>query len=269
MCLGLNWSTPVIRSDMVTQKIISWYDKEKGMYLYRTRRRMDVSSHIVGFHWHYSSRIAIPEETQQEARFTNGQYVHVTIELKRSSHDSRDDNPWKPHPFRFVRLPSIGRNPELEKLKSMAIKLEWVDDNGAWRGCYVERKQLWNKCKAPNQEILAIYRKGMLLLSTITQTTYANAPAWVPIKGDATVHYLQYEHHNQRRVVRAIAPTHKPWPADWTLEQNAARLRQRFPSQQFPDTIIGAQPNLKAFFGEQKGALRKSCDLCLSQRTVS
>jgi hypothetical protein len=48
------------------------------------------------------------------------------------------------------------------------------------------------------------------------------------------------------------------------MTRNTERLTTLFPRQSFPDTVIGAKPP-PGFFTNN----RKSCDMCLSQRTVS
>ncbi|KAM0361295.1 hypothetical protein ACHAP4_001759 [Fusarium culmorum] len=197
--------------------------------------------------------------TSYDARFENGQSIHLVVELRK-----RGDE-YLTHPLRYVRFPPmIGRNSELEKLRALAIKIQWLPlGETKWKQYYIERSRMWQVLGAGN-DILRIYRSGLMVLSDIEKVSYTGGPAWLTPLSPTGIQFLRYNHLQQKLIVEMVRPTVIPWPQDNTMQQNTQRLLQLFPPALFPDTIIGARP-APGFFPRN----RKSCDICLSQRTTT
>jgi hypothetical protein len=177
------------------------------------------------------------------------------------------------HPFMLVRSPRVGPNSELEILRSMAVRLEWVDpDTQAWKTTYCERFHLWRHVPGHNN-ILSIHRTGMALVQILMQWNYTNRPAWLPPLGRQIVKHLHLDHLWQTVTVRTVPVTSRQWPPDNTMQQNMQRLLARFPPGSVPNVtvLIGTRPNVPDYFrfsGAPQSS-RKSCDICLSLATVS
>ncbi|KAH8729472.1 hypothetical protein BGZ61DRAFT_415241 [Ilyonectria robusta] len=255
---GLNWNTPIIKNATATKKWLSWYQPEKQIYVYRSKRLIQVHQGTApNIHWQGHDVIQVPTAIAEAASLKHGDSVHVIVEVRKNG------DQYLTHPFRFGRMPPlVGRNPELEKLRAMAIKIQWLDPAGTgWNECYLEKSRIWNQMAQPWSHILKSFRKGLLILSDVEQTTYSNAPAWVPGRGPAPVQFLRYDHLQQKLIVENVRPRVVPWPQDRTIAENAARLSQMFPG---PDTIVGPRPQ-PWFFGPS--ANRQICDMCYSQGT--
>jgi hypothetical protein len=256
---GLNWNTPILRNLQVEQKWTSWYDEASSAYVYRTRRNMIVLAGEAMVRWHAGEHISIPLEVAQDAGFKHGQPVHLVAEVRK-----RGDE-YLTHPFRFCRLPpKIGRNPELEKLRSLAVKIQWLPEGKTkWKQYYIERSRLWQAMSKSNP-VLNIYRTGLMMLNSIEKTSYTGGPDWLPHVSPIGIQYLRYLHLEQKLVLEMVQPRVIAWPQDNTMDRNKQRLLGLFPPQSNPNTVIGARPP-KGYF--LKG--RQACDMCLSQRTVS
>lgn len=249
--LGLNWITPIIRNQHADQKWVSWYEPSRQAYMHRTRRTLyKFSEDRAQFNWATGRDIAVPGDLLSAAQFTNGQILHITAELQIDSNRAR-----KPHPFRWARLPTnVGRNEELEKLDALAIKIEWLSPGGSkWQCAYL---------LPDDNNILYIYRTGLMMLMDITETSYSGGPSWLPQRPQTPVQRLEYDHLGQKLTVKTLQPRVIPWPQDNSIQQNAARLRENFPLDRFPAMKIGVKP-------DRMPEERAACDLCVSQRTVS
>lgn len=261
--LGVNWSTPIILSCDSNQQWISWYDEDEERLMFRSRRRVLKSPTTRGskFDIHISGTecLVLPKELEKEGGFANYDIVHVVVEIRKRG------NEYLPHPFRYVRMPTIGVNPELEKLRSMAIKIQWLPKGSTqWKQCYLDRSQIWLKFGTSPDEILAVYRKGLFILSDVEEISYSNGPGWLASRSPTPVYFLEYNHLEQKRIAKRKDVQVINWPRDNTMARNEARLREIFPKEQFPDVVIGAKPR-RTFFNQPK---RTSCDICLSQITV-
>lgn len=259
---GLNWNTPIVKNGCAEQKWVSWFDPSKNMYMYRSRRTIRHSTDGLEIYWASKTKIVVPKELENAAGLRDGQAVHVVAELARNSEGS-----YRPHQFRFVRFPpSIGLNPELEKLSSLAVKIEWLDSN-QWKSAYLEQSKIWATLPNPHRSVLQIHRKVLMMMSDITEVGYTNAPQWVVSRPTSVVQFLDYDHLGQKMVVKRVQPREIPWPRDWTVAENVARLRTRFPPNRFPEVVIGPRPTTQGFFGSH--STRSACDFCYTQYTVS
>ncbi|SCV44096.1 uncharacterized protein FFB14_08157 [Fusarium fujikuroi] len=237
---GLNWNTPILKHPKFDQPWVAWHEPELDLFKYRTRRTL----------WKNAGEVNVR---------CGGQSVHLEVEVRKKGDE------YLTHPFRFVRLPpQIGRNPELEKLRSLAVKIQWLPEGKTkWKEYYVERSRLWQPISKTN-DVLRIYRLGLMMLCDVEKISYTGAPAWIHSLSPTEIQFLRYDHLGQRRVVESLLPKILPWPADNTMALNTQRLNQLFPRQSFPDTVVGAKPP-PGFFTNN----RKSCDMCLSQRTTT
>ncbi|KAG5765913.1 hypothetical protein H9Q72_006037 [Fusarium xylarioides] len=257
---GLNWNTPILKHPRLDLPWVAWHEPELDLYKYRTRRTLHKTAGEATVCWYASERIQIPLEVAHDAGLVDGgQSVHIEVEIRK-----RGDE-YLTHPFRYVRFPpQIGRNPELEKLRSLAIKIQWLPAGKTkWKEYYIERSRLWQALSKTN-DVLRIYRLGLMILCDIEKISYTGAPAWIHSLSPTEIRFLRYDHLGQRRVVESVLPKVLPWPADNTMAQNTERLVALFPPEAFPDTVIGAKPS-PGFF--TRG--RKSCDMCFSQRTTT
>ncbi|KAF5245088.1 hypothetical protein FAUST_1978 [Fusarium austroamericanum] len=256
---GLNWNTPIVRHPNFDMKWTSWYEESVDCFVYRTRRTIVKKPGQAMVHWHASTQVQIPKEVADDAGFENGQPVHLVVEVRKRNGE------YLTHAMRYVRFPPmIGRNPELEKLRSLAVKIQWLPKGTTvWKQYYIERSRLWQPISNTN-DVLNIYRTGLMLLNDVEKVTYTGGPAWLAPLAPTGIQFLRYNHLKQKLVVETVQTTVVPWPQDNTIQQNTLRLQHLFPPASSPDTVIGAQPAY-GFFPR----LRKSCDLCLSQRTTT
>ncbi|KAL4725951.1 hypothetical protein ACLX1H_006625 [Fusarium chlamydosporum] len=254
---GLNWHTPILSSPRADVQWTSWYSESEEMFYYRTRRkilRRDVATEI---YWQSERKVLVPTQVATEAGFEHGQSVHLVVEVKKRG------NEYLTHPFRFVRYPpNIGPNPELEKLRSLAVSIQWLDGEGKWKQYYFERQTIWKKLSKTN--VPEIYRQALFMLSNVEQTIYTNLPTWALPTAPARIHYLRYNHLAQKLVLQVMHPTQKAWPPDYTMEQNTTRLLQLFPDGPDADTKVGERPGIDFL-----GKYRKTCDMCFSQSTTT
>lgn len=253
------------RESFEAQPWIAWYSYETQMYLYRSRRSVTVREDIGGrrmasyINLGGHSLVTIPDDVQQQARFTNGQGVHIVAELSINNRDQI-----RPHPCRWIRFPHVGRNPELEKLECIGLRIEWEDPNSSqWYSAYVERSKLWEEFPTTTGDILAIYRTGLAIWMDLREIDYTGKPDWVAPRHGALVQYLNYNHLQQKLTTSIVRATTHPWPADYTIDQNGPRIRAILPWPQFANVSIGQRP------AGVPSLNRRACDLCLSQRTVS
>ncbi|KAI8719414.1 hypothetical protein NCS52_00722100 [Fusarium sp. LHS14.1] len=246
---GLNWNTPILRNVGGNRQWTCWYHEADDMFIYRTRWLARRNGKIAFFRLRGEDHIHIPDHIQEVANFQHEQPIHVVIEVRKR------EGEYLVHPIRYCRLPPyIGRNPELEKLRSLAIKVEWLD-GGVWKHSYLNRTGIW----APSESdaLLHYYRRCLFLFCDVEQITYTNAPGWLPPRSPTQVNFLRYDHLNQKHVVEVVAPRTIPWPHDRTMQQNTQRLHQMFPG---PDTVIGRRPP-RGFFIKA----RAKCDMCFSE----
>ncbi|KAF4431038.1 hypothetical protein FACUT_8711 [Fusarium acutatum] len=244
---GLNWNTPILKHPKSDQPWVAWHEPELDLYKYRTCRTLWKNAGEVNVRWYAGEHIHIPLEVANDAGFVSGgQSVHLEVEVRKKGDE------YLTHPFRFVRLPpQIGRNPELEKLRSLAVKIQWLS----------EGKTKW---RDKTNDVLRIYRLGLMMLCDVEKISYTGAPAWIHSLSPIEIQFLRYDHLRQRRVVESVLPKVLPWPADNTMARNTERLKTLFPRRSFPNTIIGPKPP-PGFFTNN----RKACDMCLSQRTTT
>ncbi|KAM0558472.1 hypothetical protein ACHAPJ_004663 [Fusarium lateritium] len=257
---GLNWNTPILKHPKADLNWTGWYDESLGMYVYRTRRNVFIRNGAATIHW-FGEKYQVPLEVAQDARLENGQAIHLVVELYKTK-----DGEYRTHPFRFARFPPmIGKNPELEKLRSLAIQIQWIPKGRTeWKQYYLERSRLWLTLPSPNQSVLGLYRQGLVILCDVEKTVYTNGPNWLPHPSPAQVQFLRYNHLEQKLVAETVHHRSIPWPQDNTMQQNEQRLLALFPPNTNPDTIIGREPAPR-WLPKQ----RKACDMCLSQRTTT
>ncbi|KAL3608525.1 hypothetical protein FPOAC2_03524 [Fusarium poae] len=254
---GLNWHTPVLSTPRPDVQWTSWYLEGKDTYVYRTRRRISINSQDAEIYWQAVRKIKIPVALAREAGFQHYQPIHLVVEIKKRN------NEYLTHPFRFVRYPPrIGLNPELEKLRSMAVRIEWVDEHGNWKTYYLERQRTWTTI--PNTNVPEIYRQALFMMCNVEQTVFANPPAWTWPTAPARINFLRTNHMQQKVVLEVRPIRHKQWPPDNTIAGNTQRLQQLFPPGPNSNTMIGERPG-KAFLGNT----RTTCDLCFSQSTTT
>ncbi|PTD03927.1 hypothetical protein HYE67_003223 [Fusarium culmorum] len=252
---GVNWHTPIQTSPRADFQWTSWYLEGKDSYAYRTRRQIRIHPKTVEIHWQSGRDITIPVALAREAGFEHNQSIHLVVEIKKRNGE------YLTHPFRFVRYPpQIGLNPELEKLRSMAVRIEWVDEQGNWKSYYLERQRIWTPLA--NSNIPEIFRQALFIMCNVEQTVFNNPPAWTLPTAPARINFLRYNHMQQKLVVEVRPVRQRQWPPDNTIAQNTQRLEQMFPPGS--DTIIGERPG-KAFLGNT----RTACDLCFSQATTT
>lgn len=258
---GLNWNTPIVRNGHPLTKWVAWYSHKDKCYVYRARRVIEYNTKTKCTSFRHAStfHITIPEELQKQIRLPHGHIVHVVVEI----HSDQNSN-FRPHPFRFVRLPpNVGRNHELEQLKAMAIRIEWCAAGSTeWQCAYLERSKIWTGLSDQNAEVLGMYRTGMMLWMDLLQIDYNNRPDWMPHRRPVIVEFLEYDHMRQTLTPTVVQSEARNWPQDRTIQENGNRLRETFPSNRFPEIHIGNRP---AKMPKQ----RKACDICLSQISVS
>ncbi|KAM5347755.1 hypothetical protein ACJ41O_007579 [Fusarium nematophilum] len=251
---GLNWNTPILQNVKRHQHWTSWYDPRTEIYTYRTRRRLEVRPDSFTIDWHPHQLIQVPNEVGRAAGFVHGQTVHIVAELRKRGSE------YLTHPFRFVRFPpTIGQNSELEKLRSLAVKIQWLDGT-QWKECYLERSVIWPT--VGNPPVLRYYITGLSMLCDIEEVNYSGGPAWLPSRSHSQVQFLRYDHLGQKFAVEIIQPRTIPWPRDHTMQENTSRLTQMFPRNRYPDTVIGPRPAPGFWRGT-----RSACDMCFSQHT--
>ncbi|KAI1064445.1 hypothetical protein LB506_007893, partial [Fusarium annulatum] len=257
---GLNWETPIFKHPKVQESWTSWYNPTKQLYVYRTRRVIQVAKDNIAIKWIRNWRVQIPNKVGGDAGFRHGQAVHLVVEVAKDKNGE-----YLTHPLRFVRFPPmIGRNSELEKLRSLAVKIQWLPEGGTeWMQYYLERAQLWELISKTNPALF-VYRLGMGILCDVEKITYTNSPGWLFPTAPSRVSFLRYDHLRQKRVLELVQPQYLQWPDNHTMDHNKDRLLELFPRQQYPNTIIGEQP-APGFFTHN----RRSCDICTSQRTTT
>ncbi|VUC21155.1 unnamed protein product [Clonostachys rosea] len=236
---GLNWNTPLIRNQKALQKWVYWYDTERETYFYRSKRVI-CSDHRDG---------------SKSFVWTGSQSVDVVVEIHKDSYGH-----YKTHPFRFVRLPRIGRNPELEKLASLAVKLEWFADN-QWRAAYLDRRNIWRERENADGH-LKIHHKALMMSIDVEKISYINRPQWLPQRPTSIVQFLRYDRLEQRLVVEKVQPRQLQGPANNTIAQNTQRIRDLYTSSQLNDTHFGVRPDNMLH-------RKLGCDICVSQGTPS
>lgn len=146
--LGLNWKTPVISDSPIDRTWIGWLDTTKQTISYRFRRYFLVSKdendkksyafiNLGGDDTGQRYYLDMNLEVAEEAGLERGDVIHIIIEIK-------FDGEYRDHPFMYVPFPRVGRNPEFELLRLMAIRLEW-EENGSWNATYLEYMHLWQR----------------------------------------------------------------------------------------------------------------------------
>ncbi|KAF5976894.1 hypothetical protein FCOIX_6864 [Fusarium coicis] len=240
---GLNWNTPILKHPRSDLPWVAWHEPEFDLYKYRTRRTLHKSAGEATVRWYASERIQIPLEVAQDAGLQDGgQSVHLEVEIRK-----RGDE-YLTHPFRYIPR----------------YQIQWLPAGKMkWKEYYIERSRLWQPLSNTN-DVLRIYRMGLMVLCDVEKISYIGAPAWIHSLSPADIQFLRYDHLGQKRVVESVQRKVLPWPADNTMALNTQRLNEMFPPEAFPDTVIGAKPS-PGFF--TRG--RKSCDMCLSQRTTT
>ncbi|KAG5746471.1 hypothetical protein H9Q70_010841 [Fusarium xylarioides] len=257
---GLNWQTPIFKHPKAEESWTSWYNPVKQVYMYRTRRNLHIAKDSITINWGQQIRVRIPLKIGQDAGLGQMQTVHLVVEVAKSK-----EGEYLTHPLRFVRFPpQIGRNSELEKLRSLAVMIQWLPEGQTeWKQYYVERRFLWESISKTNPALF-IYRAGLGMLCDVEKVRYMNGPSWLLPMLSTKVNFLRYDHLQQKRVLELIEPQNLQWPENHTMDHNKDRLLELFPPQQYPNIIIGTQP-APGFLPAQ----RKACDICLSQRTTT
>ncbi|KAF5980568.1 hypothetical protein FCOIX_4709 [Fusarium coicis] len=123
------------------------------------------------------------------------QTVHLDVEVAKSK-----DGEYMTHPLPYVRFPPhIGRNSELEKLRSLAVMIQWLPEGQTeWKQYYVERRFLWESISKTNPALF-IYRNGLGMLCDVEKIRYMNGPSWLLPTLSTRVNFLRYDHLQQKR----------------------------------------------------------------------
>lgn len=141
--VGCNFQTPMVTGRMRERLCCSWYDYKKQCTIFRCRRRVRLIKKSDGALKEATVQLSNPIRLQiglekiGEAKITESQTVHVVVEFM----DDRD------HDFMYVRYPRPGPNPALDFLRTMGIRIEWVDVDGKWWTAVVSRSQIWTTAK--------------------------------------------------------------------------------------------------------------------------
>lgn len=139
--VGLNWQTPIIVGEIAEKIWCTWHDTERRRTVFRCRRRLIVVKNSngsikelkIGLATH--SPLAVPIKLAQEAGITESRQVDVVVEFTDNGED---------HEAMFVRFPRLGPNPAFDILRTMAIKIEFADENANWKTSVITRSKIWN-----------------------------------------------------------------------------------------------------------------------------
>ncbi|KAF5696671.1 hypothetical protein FGLOB1_13320, partial [Fusarium globosum] len=234
---GLNWETPVFKNPKAEESWTAWYNPTKQAYVYRTRRIIYVGKDYMNIQWGSRMGVKIPMKVGQDAGFKHRQAVHLLVEVSKNR-----EGQYLAHPMRFLRFPpQIGRNSELEKLRSMAIMIQWLPEGETeWKQYYLERTQLWEPVSKENPA-LCIYHMAMGVLCDVEKVSYTNSPGWLYPTLSSKVNFLRYDHLQQKSVLEVVEPRRLKWPENHTMDHNKDRLLELFPPQQYPNIVIGAK----------------------------
>lgn len=270
--IGLNWNTPMVEDRTQKETLwCSWSDEEKRVTVFRCRRPIEVRLKKNGIDIHSSgvrlggvlgvgtdshAGFDIDLELVKEANFKHGDMVNLVVEFA----DGEED-----HVRMWARFPRIGPNRALELVRSMAISVEWVDGEGKWWSGAITRKQIWTVMKdtgLPN-----FYGMAMGVATALLQITWTgpNVPAWMTDSslGRMLIKHFDYDHLNQKLTIQPGKTQTRPWPADYTIQQNTARIRDEISREGWTKTTVAVKPHKFVVGG------RKACDLCVSQGSVS
>lgn len=232
---GLNWSTPILEINDTHEKTIwtgvfipSSRNFEKGKTYMKQFRRTPVtllakkrSNHtydtlsIQLYHKPSGSAgqrilITIPKEDVEQYKLKMGMKVNVVVEIRLDG---------KPHPTPYARFPAIGPFPDWPNLNTLAIILEWKDENDkdkAWKSLPIQTSFLFNKPKKnevgygkPEAPFLAgPYKKVSALVSGLMNYQWTGTPAyWSYPSSFMRVQDCYADHYTQTLEIT----TAKPW----------------------------------------------------------
>lgn len=262
--IGLTWNTPLVEDRTHKETLwCSWRDEEKRMTVFRCRRQVEVRLKKDGTIDYAQvrlggdqSRFELGQDLAKEANFKHNHKVHVVVEFA----DGEED-----HVRMWARFPRIGPNAALELVRSMAIGVEWVDSEGKWWSGMINRKQIWPELK--DTGLPQFYQTAMGIATALLQITWTgpNVPAWMRdfSIGIMLIKHFDYDHLNQKLTIQPGKTETRPWPADYTIQQNSARIRDEISREGWTKRTVGAKPHKFVVNA------RKHCDLCVSQGSVS
>lgn len=228
------------------------------MKVFRCRRRVLVSKYPDGTLKDSSVLITpgmplnIPNDISKKANFSHYQSAHLVIEFMGNDED---------HPDMWVRFPRIGKNPELELLRSMAMRLEWTS-GGKWYTCGIPRSQIWNTIDNNPNGMLHHYRVGMSIASTLLGIDFNGAPEWLNYPGRIVVKEFAYDHLGQKLKIHNRPPCTRQWRPDRSMAQNRALIQNLVATKGFTQTSTSVRPAVMP-----KG--RVHCDICLCQASTT
>lgn len=178
----------------------------------------------------------------------------------------RDFTNFRRNPISHVRIGSINRNPEIEKLVAMGVTFQWLDKSSSegsdrkWKEARIQRFLLFNNIKDGSGDLDQI-KSAMNIFAMLTQINYIGPqkPEWIrPVKF-GVIRNLKLDHLKQKTTLEVMQSADKIWPPDHTIPHNAQRLRDAVRNNQYP-TAIGKRPKMA------EG--RTACDFCISLTTV-
>ncbi|KAH8729469.1 hypothetical protein BGZ61DRAFT_182362 [Ilyonectria robusta] len=95
----------------------------------------------------------------------------------------------------------MGRSPEVERLRALAIKIQWLEAGGNWKAHYLKRTRMFKTLRALSSHVLQMYHNGLVFLSDVEQKGYFDAPPWVVPRSSDPVQFLRHNHHEQKLIV--------------------------------------------------------------------
>ncbi|TLD31686.1 hypothetical protein PspLS_02793 [Pyricularia sp. CBS 133598] len=282
--LGLNWQTPIFARGSLAKVWSEWYDAGKQMRFFRSRRKLrkaesQNSRNKIYFNFCTSKNsrsIAISinnKLAEYDTLIQNFVNENIYVVIKINYYDGA----YHRHPAAYWRVPELTSNPELDKLNSMAIQIQFVHPTTKkWHYQYLERTQLWAKQTTANSP-LPMYSGGLIMFQILEQVDYTQntRPSWVPQLEKSLIYHVKYRHLEQSRKVMVRSTQARDWPPSRSMEDVAALLRARFPPPSDAElnsgnfrpgfrTVVGQKPvNRKQFFSGSGN--RNRCDICCSQ----
>jgi hypothetical protein len=257
--VGLNKKTPALCQDRHERQWIQYFSPDVGSFFFRWRCSVSVytkhKKHYVVWR-NPDFQITIPESVQKVANFCHGDTVVLQIEI------ANDGNQYRTHPQQYVRIPTPCHNQEIEKLKSMGMRLQWFDKKQRrWLSSLLQITQVKHRSQNEYSNII----QGMHLFAAMTQLTYRGAPNWMRPLDRTTIVKVDYDHLRQTAALRGLPTvgTLKNWPRNWTMEENVGRIEQLIPPHMKPKVTIGRKP------ARMMPSHRSRCDLCISTADVS
>ncbi len=236
---GLNWQTPGttifdVKSEAVQRMVyFSWKDMKTGLTIFRIRRPLHYNTNRWFVELIDVVRLHVQPQVAQEAGLKHGQMLNIVFELDESGKD---------HDSMWIRLPRYGPNPVFDILRGFAIRIEWVDDAGVWKGSWLYKTHLIPK-RPKTAPYSDSYRLAISILTRLQQISYTGLPEGMenmdPFR--VAVMRMEYDHLQQRSSVRRVEAVTRPWPADRTMQDNFLLLDRHIRAHNLQNRItLGA-----------------------------